>query len=43
MDSTVVAIFEEPQRAEETRKGLLDRGIVSDKDVSVVRHQSAVV
>jgi hypothetical protein len=43
MDSTVVAVFEDPQRAEDARRDLLARGLVEDKDLSVVRQRSAVV
>lgn len=43
MDSTVVAVFEDPQRAEDARRDLLARGTVEDKDVSVVRQRSAIV
>lgn len=43
MDSTVVAVFEDPQRAEDARRDLLARGLVEDKDVSVVRQKSVVM
>jgi hypothetical protein len=43
VDSTVVAVFENPNRADDARRDLLARGIASDKDVSVVRQRSAVV
>lgn len=43
MDSTVVAVFEDPSRAEEAKRDLLARDMVDDKDVSVVRQRSVVV
>lgn len=43
MDSTIVAVFEDPQRAEDVRRDLLARGLVQDKDVSVVRQRSAII
>ena len=43
MDSTVVAVFDNPGRAEEARRDLLAHGLVEDRDVSVVRQRSATV
>ena len=43
MDSTVVAVFDEPQRAEDAKKELLAGQISGDKDVSVVRQRSTVI
>ena len=43
MDSTVVAVFEDPQSAEDARHELLTRGRFEDRDVSVIRQRSAEV
>lgn len=41
MDSTVVAVFENPQRADDAKRELIARRICQEKDVSVVVQQSA--
>lgn len=43
MDSTVDAVFEDPESAEDARRELLTRGLFEDRDVSVVRQRSAVI
>jgi hypothetical protein len=43
MDSTVVAVFEKPQRAEEARRELIAKGIVKEQDAGVVDETSTAM
>lgn len=43
MDSTIMAVFEDPERAEDAKRELVAKGVTNEKDVSTVREDSTTM
>jgi hypothetical protein len=43
MDSTIVALFEDPQRAEDAKRELVARGLIDESNVSLARQSAATM
>jgi hypothetical protein len=43
MDGTVVAVFDNPDSAENARRDLIARQFIEDRDVSIVRQRAVVI
>lgn len=43
MDSTIVAVFDNPERAEDAKRELIAKGVIGEKDVSMVRQSAATM
>ncbi|HEY2587393.1 MAG TPA: hypothetical protein VGI81_16735 [Tepidisphaeraceae bacterium] len=43
MDSTIVAVFEDPERADDAKRELVAKGLIDEKDVSTVRQSATTM
>jgi hypothetical protein len=43
MDSTIVAVFENPERADDAKRELIAKGVIGEKDVSTVRESATTM
>jgi hypothetical protein len=43
MDSTIVAVFENPERAEDAKRELVAKGLIDEKDVSLARQSATMM